>query len=151
MSNRNILFKQNREHVNDIISILLVYRYLITIHLPDFFSAIQVTIQLTEYSVIQHIFTIWIPDLSGNRMPTIVQLTPLAVVDLWIVSYLSLVCIWISCRILSILFCLEFFPNQFGNWIWPWTCPDMYSPGRTLEYMAWTGNRLHEFWDLRNG
>ena len=39
------------------------------------------------------------------------------------------------------------FPNQFGNWI---TWPDMYSPGKTLEYIAWTGSKLHELFDLLN-
>jgi hypothetical protein len=40
---------------------------------------------------------------------------------------------------------LEFFPNQLGNWIIPWTWPDMYSPGSTLENMACVGNKLQEF------
>ncbi len=31
---------------------------------------------------------------------------------------------------------LEYFPNQEGNWIWPFMKPDMYSPGITLENMA---------------
>ena len=41
--------------------------WLITNQLPDFLSAIQVTIQLMDHSAIGHIlFTIRIPDVSGN-------------------------------------------------------------------------------------
>ena len=51
--------------------LLLVYRYLSTIQLPDFLSAIQFTIQLNDHSAIEHIFTIWMPEVSGNWMPTV--------------------------------------------------------------------------------
>ena len=44
---------------------------LITIQLPDFLSAIQVTIQLTDHLDIKHIFTIWIPDVFGNQMSNV--------------------------------------------------------------------------------
>ena len=44
---------------------------LITIQLPDFLSTIQVTIQLMNRLSTWHIFTIQIPDVSGNRMPTV--------------------------------------------------------------------------------
>ena len=46
-------------------------QYQITIQLPDFLSAIQVTIQLTDHWATGHIFTIWILDVSGNRTPTV--------------------------------------------------------------------------------
>ena len=53
--------------------LLLVHRNLITIQLSDFLSAIQVTIQLTDHSAIEHIFPIRIPDVSGNQMPTVLN------------------------------------------------------------------------------
>ena len=51
--------------------LLLVHRYLITIQLPDFLSAIQAFIQLMDLSAIRHIFTLRILDMSGNWMPTV--------------------------------------------------------------------------------
>ena len=41
------------------------------IQLLDFLSAIQATIQLTDHSAIIHILTIWITDMCGNWMPTV--------------------------------------------------------------------------------
>ena len=58
--------------VNDLMvnrCLLLVHRYLITIQITDFLSAIQVTIQLTDHSAIGQIIIVWIQDMSGNQMP----------------------------------------------------------------------------------
>lgn len=61
--------------------------------------------------------------------------------------YLSLVCIWSSCRIRSNLFCLEYFPNQLGKLICALRKPDRYSPGSTDEYIAWIGRRFQDILD----
>ena len=38
-----------------------------TIQLPEFLSIIQIIIQLIDHSVIGHVLTIWLPDLSDNE------------------------------------------------------------------------------------
>ena len=57
--------------------LLLVNRYLITILLPDFLYAIQITIQLTGHSAIKHILTICVLDVSCNRITTVFVLDTL--------------------------------------------------------------------------
>ena len=56
--------------------LFLVNRYLITILLPDFLYAIQITIQLTGHSAIKHILTICVLDVSCNRKLLYLYWTP---------------------------------------------------------------------------
>ena len=55
---------------------------LITLQLTDFLSALQVAIQLTDYSAIRYIFTIPIPHVSGTQMPTVIFKVGIGVDDL---------------------------------------------------------------------
>ena len=50
---------------------ILVHRYLTTIQLPDFLSAIQINIHLTDHLSIGHIFTITILDDASNQQPIV--------------------------------------------------------------------------------
>ena len=63
-------------------SLLLYHRYLFTIQLLDFLSAIQVTIQLTNHLAIRHDLTIWLPDTSGNRMSTVLSIRQLGTISI---------------------------------------------------------------------
>ena len=42
-----------------------------TIQFPNLLFVIQVTIQLTDHSVIKQLWAIQLPDMSDNRMPTV--------------------------------------------------------------------------------
>ena len=42
-----------------------------TIHLPETIQSYSIAIQLKNHLAIEHVLTLWLPDTSGHRMPTV--------------------------------------------------------------------------------